>query len=263
MAAQHQPKTAVNILLGVSAALTFAAWLGASDIYARWDGVPPVPTKQSSVIMGLGDQEFAYRFGAITLQNLGDTGGQVTPLKDYDYEELGKWFALLDQLDPVSDHVPMLAAFYFGATLVPKDVRVVYDYLARIGDNPAGQKWRWLVHAIFLARHRLDDLDLALNLAYKLAKMQPIDDTLPGWARQMPALVLTAKGDHQDAKKIIEDLLLSSQRFHPNEVNFMRDYLINQLGVDPAEVKAIMTMRGKAHDNDPLPKPTLPALMPE
>lgn len=261
--ASLQPKTQVNVLVGVAALLNFLVWLASSDIYARWGGVPPAPSRQSSVIMGLGDQEFAYRFGAITLQNLGDSGGQITPLKDYNYQELAKWFTLLDQLDPVSDHVPMLAAFYFGATLVPKDVRVVYDYLARVGDNPRGQKWRWLVHAIFLARHRLDDLDLALDLAYKLAKMQPVDDTLPAWARQMPALVLSAKGDHDDAKKIIEDLLLSSQDFHPNEVNFMRDYLISTLHVDPKEVNAIMLMRGRDHANDPLPKPTRPAPMPE
>jgi len=259
----QRPKMLVNVLIVVAALMNFVVWLGSSDIYARWDGVPPPPSRYSSVIMGLGDQEFAYRFGAITLQNLGDSGGQTTPLKDYDYNELGKWFDLLDQLDPVSDHVPMLAAFYFGATVVPKDVRIVYDYLSRVGNNPQGQKWRWLVHAIFLARHRLDDLDLALNLAYKLAKMQPVDDTLPGWARQMPALVLSAKGDHEDAKKIIENLLLSSQNFHPNEVNFMRDYLLNELHVDPAEVHSVMLMRGRTHADDPLPKVPLPAPMPE
>ena len=213
-------------------------------------------------MMGLGDSEFAYRYGALELQNLGDSGGQTTALKDYDYQELGKWFWLLDSLDPASDHVPMMAAYVFGATRVPSDVRVVYDYLAKIGDNPAGQKWRWLVHAIFLARHRLYDLDLALGLAYKLSKMQLTDDHLPDWARRMPALVLAEKGDKEDARKILEDILVSSDKIHPNEVNFMKDYLIHQLGVDPREVEAIVALRGKQSDDHTLPK-TKPAPMPE
>ena len=213
-------------------------------------------------MMGLGDAEFAYRYGALELQNLGDSGGQTTALKDYNYKELGRWFWLLDSLDPASDHVPMLAAYVFGGTRVPSDVRVVYDYLSKIGDNPAGQKWRWLVHAIFLARHRLYDLDLALGLAYKLAKMEPTDDRLPAWARQMPALVLAEKGDKDDARKIIEDLLISSDKIHPNEVSFMKYYLVHELGVDQREVDAIAAMRGVEPDPATLPR-TKPAPMPE
>lgn len=252
----------ISAFLVVAVALNLVIWQGSRDVFAKWDGVPPVPERRSAVMMGLGDAEFAYRFGAITLQNLGDSGGEVTALKDYNYQELGKWFWLLDSLDPASNHVPMLAAYYFGATHVPSDVRVVYDYLSKIGTNPAGQKWRWLVHAIFLARHRLYDLDLALDLAYKLSKMQLVDDRMPAWARQMPALVLAEKGEKEDARRIVESLLMSSDQIHPNEVGFMEYYLTNELGVAPEEVKKIVAMRG-AEKPDADQRKTLPALMPE
>jgi hypothetical protein len=242
--------------------LNFLFWMGSSDIYARWEGVPPVPTRDGALMMTLSDPQFSYRFGAITLQNLGDTGGQTTPLRDYNYEKLGKWFKLLNELDPASNHVPMLAAYYFGATHSPKDAAVLVDYLGEIGQNPAGNKWRWLVQAIFLARHRVHDLHLALDLSYKLAKMQPVGDTLPEWARQMPAFVLQQQGDKQAARKIVEDLLMSSRRFHPNEVNFMKAYLVEQLGVDPAEAEQIVKMRG-SEDEGPPPQQSLPAPAPD
>ncbi|MDE1151895.1 MAG: hypothetical protein PW788_05090 [Micavibrio sp.] len=248
MSGQARIKKNVTIFLVIALALNVVVWLAANKVFAKWEGVPPVPTRSGAISMGLGDAEFAYRFGAITLQNLGDGGGQTTALKDYDYKALGNWFWLLNSLDPASDHVPMLAAYYFGGTLVPADVRVVYDYLSVIGNNPAGQKWRWLVHAIFLARHRLYDVDLALNLAYKLSKMELVDDRMPVWARQMPALVLAEKGEKEDARRIVENLLMSSDKVHPNEIGYMEYYLTHELGVDPAEVKAIKAMRGKEAD---------------
>lgn len=243
-------------------ALNIGFWAGSSDIFAQWDGVPPVPSKAGAVMMGLGDRQFSYRLGAITLQNLGDSGGRVTPMKDYDYKKLGEWFWLLHSLDPASDHVPMLAAYYFGGTRIPSDVAVVVDYLARIGSNPAGQKWRWLVQAVFLARHRLNDPNLALDLAYGLSRMRLVDDVLPGWALQMPAFVLSEKGDRESAQKILKDLLVSGRRFDPNEVNFMKAYLVEELGVDPAEVERIMKMRGPEEPQGETRRP-LPPLQPE
>ncbi len=255
-------KRNINIALFAALGLNAAFWAGASDIYARWEGVPPVPSKEGAVIMGLGDAEFAYRFGAITLQSLGDGGGQVTPLKDYDYKKLGEWFWLLDGLDPASNHVPMLAAYYFGGTPVPRDVSVIVDYLGTVGQNPAGNKWRWLAHAVFLARHRMNDVELALDLAYKLSRMKPVGDTLPVWAHQMPAFVLAEKGDKAAAREIVENILLSSQHFHPNEVNFMKSYLIEQLGVSRADVDKLMKRRREDPNAANVPQPILPPPMP-
>ena len=261
MAGALKARRANNLLLAGALLLNILFWRGSSDLYAKWEGVPPVPSREGAVMMALGDPEFAYRLGAITLQNLGDSGGRVTPIKDYSYNMLGGWFWLLHSLDPASDHVPMLAAYYFGATRVPSDVAVVVDYLSKIGVNPVGSKWRWLVHAVFLARHRLSDPDLALDLAYKLSKMQPVGDTLPAWARQMPALILEDKGDREDARRLLKELLLSAQAFHPNEINFMVNYLVDTLGVDRAEVDGILRMReqmvpaGEYHRPKPAPRP--------
>ena len=191
-------KAALFITLG----LNVVFWSASQDIYSGWEGVPPVPSRNGAVMMTLGDSELSYRFLALILQNLGNTGRDTVPLKSYDYEKLGKWFFLLHELDPASDHVPMIAAYYFGGTRIPKDVAVVVDYLGVVGQIPVGEKWRWLAHAAYLARHRMHDLSLALKLAYKLARM-PGKDEFPQWARQMPAFILKEQGENEAARQMI------------------------------------------------------------
>lgn len=237
-------KSAVTFaLLGV-VVLAVVFWQGSSVLEARWAGVPPVPSMNTATLMTLGDSQLAYRSGALTLQTLGDGGGRVVPLKEYNYEKLGQWFDVLDSLDPAADHVPMIAAYYFGASRVPSDIAVIVDYLGRIGDNPVGQKWRWLGHAAYLSRHRMDNMDLALDLAYKLARIEPADGKpLPIWARQMPAFLLNAQGDKQSSRILIEQMLSSADDLHPNEVNFMKGYLAEQLGVPQQEIDQILRMR--------------------
>ncbi|TVQ83118.1 MAG: hypothetical protein EA357_07180 [Micavibrio sp.] len=220
--------------------LNFFLWTASHYVRPSWPGVPPAPTENTAAGMTLGDRQFAYRSGALTLQNLGDTGGRVVPLQDMDYDKLGDWFRILHQLDSLSNHVPMTAAFYFGGILGLEEnrekIRTVVDYLAKIGEDQAREKWRWLAHAVFLARHRLDDLDYALELAYKLADMDPHAEFLPLWARHMPAFVHTALDEQSAARALLEAVLLTDHNLHPAEINFIRSYLIEQLGVAEDEI---------------------------
>ena len=231
-------KAALFITLG----LNVVFWSASQDIYSGWEGVPPVPSRNGAVMMTLGDSELSYRFLALILQNLGNTCRDTVPLKSYDYEKLGKWFFLLHELDPASDHVPMIAAYYFGGTRIPKDVAVVVDYLGVVGQIPVGEKWRWLAHAAYLARHRMHDLSLALKLAYKLARM-PGKDEFPQWARQMPAFILKEQGENEAARQMMENMLVTEKNVHPAEINFMKAYLIEQLDVAPDDVDRLIRMR--------------------
>jgi len=179
-------------------------------------------------------------------QNLGDVGRDVTPLKNYDYAKLGKWFSLLHALDPASDHVPLIAAYYFGGTRIPKDAAVVVEYLSAVGQIPVGEKWRWLAHAAYLAQHRMNNFDLALKFAYQLVRMNRGGVEMPQWARQMPAFILNNRGDKDAARKLMSNMLMTDKARHPEEVNFMKSYLIEQLGADPQEVEAMMRLRSEA-----------------
>ncbi len=232
----------IKAALFISLGLNVALWGASRNIYSGWEGVPPVPSRNSAVMMTLGDSEFSYRFLALILQNLGNTGRDIVPLKNYDYEKLGKWFFLLHELDPASDHIPMIASYYFGGTRVPEDVAVVVNYLKVVGQIPVSEKWRWLAHAAYLARHRMHDLPLALKLAYKLKNL-PNSSKFPQWARQMPAFILKEQGEKEAAKHMMENMLVTEKTIHPEEINFMKAYLIEQLDVTPEDVDRLIRMR--------------------
>lgn len=232
----------IKLCLALILGLNTIFWCGSKDMYARWAGVPPVPSYGGAVALTLGDPQFSYRFLGIVLQNLGNVGRDTAPLKAYDYSMLGQWFFLLHKLDAASDHLPMIAAYYFGGTRVPKDIGVVVEYLRVAGAIPVGEKWRWLAHAAYLAQHRMHDVSLALSLAYQLSKM-PNSAEMPQWARQMPAFILAKKGDREAARELMANMLLTEQATPPAEVNYMREYLVTELGMTSEEVEKIMRMR--------------------
>jgi hypothetical protein len=186
-------------------------WVYSHRQYARWANVPPVPDKSGIVSFALGDRQLAYRSTGLMLQNLGNTGADNEPFQNYDYGRIGKWLELGDRLDSRSDHLPFLAAFYFGATQNPAQLPPIVDFLAKAGrrDDGAGEKWRWLAQAVYLARWREHDMGLALQLAQELAeKWHP---GRPLWIKQMPAFVMTAAGDKKTAYGLMLRILKEEQ----------------------------------------------------
>lgn len=212
-------------------------WSFSYKVKSSWANVPPVPAKEKASLLTIGDKELAYRSYAMVLQNLGNTGGRFESLNDYNYKLLSDWFFLEDSLNPESNAVPMLAATYFGAASDTDQLVELLDYLAVVGARPDGEKWRWLGHAVFLAKHVLKDNKKALELAYKLAANKSPD--LADWAKQMPVFILQEEGQTELAYKIMMNILISNvDAMHPNEINYMKDYICNTLVVEMNNVEA-------------------------
>lgn len=203
-------------------------WLAYRPQQALWANVPPAPSVSGAAMATLGDRQMAYRMIGIMLQNLGDEGGRSSTLKDYNYNRLGRWFMVQDALDPRSDFTPLLAAFYYGATEDVADLDPVIGYLAHVGDNPYSNKWRWLAQAMYLARFKQGDLDKALALSYRLAAKYRLG--MPAWVVQMPSFILAQQGDREAAYNLAVQMLRDEgEHMHPNEVNFMIDYICTRI----------------------------------
>lgn len=203
-------------------------WVRSHNLQIEWLNVPPVPDRQNVAMVSLGDNQLAYRFYAMILQNLGEMDGKKISLKDYNYKSLKDWFFLTDSLDPLSDVIPMLAAYYYGAVKDKEKLDNVLDYLSVVGQRPEGEKWRWLGHAVYLARHEQKDNERALELAYLLAANKSPD--LGDWAKQMPVFILQEEGQTELAYKIMLNILISNvDKMHPNEINYMKDYICNTI----------------------------------
>ena len=211
-------------------------WFHSRNIKSQWLNVPPVPSTFSALSSTLGDKQFASRVISIMIQNLGSTGGRVTPIKDYDFEKLGDWMMLNYSLDPQSSLTPYMAAYYFGASQDPTKIRPIIDYLRIVGNSAEKEKWRWLAQAVYLARFKLNDLTLAMEMAKELEKI-PNDD-MPGWTRSMSVNILNQQGEKEAALELMLGILKDkSDQLHPNEVNAMVAYICEQI-LDPDQAKS-------------------------
>ena len=191
-----------------------------------WSGVPPAPPVLAASALALGDPQLFYRAAALALQNMGDGGAQVTPLADYDHARLADWLDLLDRLDPKARHAPTLAAYYFGQTPDPDGLRRIVAYLSRVGARDPARNWRWLSHAAYLARHRLNDLPLALAVARNLAGLP--EGQVPLWARQMPAFLLAEAGERTAARDLMAAIRATDANLSPDEIALIERFIARQ-----------------------------------
>lgn len=219
------------LILFVAILLQSALWIGVRSQQTKWLGLPPLPSPMGQSVLTLGDPQFSYRAISTMLQNAGDGGGRITNLAAYDYERLAKWFAFATSLDQKSNFIPYIAAYYYGAPNAPEQYLPIIAYLRKVGSSRQGEKWRWLMQAVHLARYRAKDLNLAYEIALELAELgQQEGAKMPAWTRQMPAFVLNAQGEKEAALAMMLGILKSSaEELHPNEVMQMRYYICTEL----------------------------------
>jgi hypothetical protein len=174
------------------------------------DYLDPVPSSQEQAALALGDTQFLFRLYALEIQNAGDTGGRIVPVKNYNFGKVVGWLDVLDHLDPRSDFAIGMANGFFGLSQDVKNVDPVVRFMMRSVAIDPPRKWRWLYGAIYLARHRLRDDNLALEAARQLASYN--FDGIDPWATMMPAFILEDQGNYAGAAAVVRDTV---QRFGP------------------------------------------------
>jgi hypothetical protein len=93
----------------------------------------------------------------------------------------------------------------------------------RFEERP-NQRWPWLVHAVYVARHELNDLPLAERYAAAL-RTQVNDPKAPSWVRQMDLLLQADRGAGEDARAILGALIAAGQIRSPAELKFLESRL--------------------------------------
>lgn len=211
-----------GIFLGLLAAQV-AFWSQTHSILPNMSIVPDVPGREVVKALSLGDEQFYFRVLALQIQNAGDTYGRFTPLKDYDYDKLSKWFSLLDTLDNTSDYIPSLATYYYSQTQNTPDVRYIVDYLSAHAQGRVEQKWWWLIQAMYLANHKLEDKELALKVGAPLIDARGI----PLWARHFPAFIYEQQGEMEQALYVMEHVLKNyeEEKLSREDFNFMKYFI--------------------------------------
>lgn len=154
--------------------------------------------------LAFGDEQFLARAVAHWLQDVGDGGGRVRSLKDYDYARVVGWLKVIDHLDARSDYGNVLAAHYFGAVTNIQKVKIIADYLNQVAMADPAQRWPGLVWASAHAIHQIKDPQLAASLAQNILSLRG-DPRVPDWlVLLVPSLYRTA-GDLNAAAALERD----------------------------------------------------------
>jgi hypothetical protein len=216
---------------GIIAALALAlaaqiAWHGRRpDPFAHARALPVPPSVATLRSLSFGEEPALARFLMLWLQAFDHQPGVSIPYRELDYGRVTEWLDRILALDPRSRYPLLSAARIYGDVPDEGRRRVMIDFVERQFLLDPASRWPWLAHSIFMARHRLNDLPLALRLAREL-RVHTRPDQAPGWARQMELFVLEAMGETESAKVLLGGLIESGQLPDPAE----RRFLLQRLG---------------------------------
>lgn len=217
------PRPVVAILAVALAAQL--AWHGLRpEANVEMRDLPAVPSETAFRLPALGEEPAAARMFMLWLQAFDYQPGISVPFARLDYERLAGWLDRILSLDPRSGYPLLSAARVYSQ--VPDEARqrrMVAFVREKFTEDPAG-RWRWMAHAVYVAKHRLKDLDLALELAREL-RVATKPDEAPGWARQMELFVLEDMGDVEGARILLGGLIESGAITDPNEIRFLLERL--------------------------------------
>lgn len=220
-------RVAALLVVLAAAIAQMGLWWKTRTLFPR-AAVLTEPASPSEIdLLSLSDRQFFYRSRTMDLQTAGDLGGNVTPLTQFDYALLYRWFTLLDGVDQRSQYLPTLAGYYYSQTLNTEDVRHVVRFLREHVRHDPRRKWRWLAHAVWLARHRVNDQALALEVAAELAALDV--PGIPVWTKQLRVFILADVGEKEAARDLLQAILGSDPTLAREERYFMERFIEERL----------------------------------
>ena len=196
---------------------------------ARADQLPSVLPVSVLRVSAIGEPIWAAQLMALYLQSFDTQPGISIPFKDLDYEKVKNWLDASLRLDPVGQYPLMLSAQVYGQVPVEEKQRLMMDFVYRAFLEEPDRRWRWLAHCAIMARHRLNDVPLALRYAEAIANRA---GKASGWARQMRIFMLADMGEKERAAVLLGGLLASGEVTDTKEIHFLTERFEELKGVD-------------------------------
>lgn len=191
---------------------------------ARVQPLPPVPSEQALSLLAFGDPATLGSGLLLWLQTFDSQGGRQLSYRNLDYERLTAWLERIHALMPESHYPLLLATRVYSSTTDPQRMRAALEFTHRVGMSDPARFWRWLAEAAVLAKHRLGDLPMALEIARDIRAKVP-GEQLPHWARDLELILLEDMGEYETSYLLVQGLLDSGQITDPDEIRFLRQRL--------------------------------------
>lgn len=175
--------------------------------------------------LSLGSDKLLSYMMMLAVQMHDNQKGQHLSYRNLDYGNLSKWLLMLYRLNPHSDYPAFMATRVYSQITDKQKTRQMIRVVETIFESNPEKYWRRMTEACLLAKHKLKDLQLALELAKKVADISA-DITLPHWARDMKLVLLDELNQLESAQLLISSMLQSGEIQDPDEVRFLRSRLL-------------------------------------
>ena len=204
-------------------------------LQVTWHYLRPAPTAEASTlgfappvdvlrVASLGDNEALAKYLNLWLQMYDNQPGISIPFSELDYSQVRSWLQASLDMDPRGQYPLLAAVRLYGE--VPDQTRQLQmlEFTYEKFMEAPNERWPWLAHAVVIARHRIQNLELALKYANALAD-NATGPKVPHWAQQMSIFVLEDMGETEAVRVLIGGLLDSGQITDPHEFSFLSDRL--------------------------------------
>ena len=212
--------TPVLALLAAGLALQLGLHAALPAPRAKAPDLLPAPAASLLRLASLGEPIALAKMLMLQLQAFDYQSGSKIPYKDLDYARVEDWLSRILEIDPGGQY-PLLAASRLYAE-VPDEARQrsMLDFVYQQYLLDPNRRWPWLAHAVFLAKHRLKDMNLALKYASTLQKYTTAKD-VPAWVTTMEIFIREDLNELETARVMIGGLLAGGRITDPGELKFL------------------------------------------
>ena len=192
---------------------------------ATAEALPNAPDTRLLRLYGLGEPDTLAKILMLWLQAFDNQPGVSIPFARLDYARVVNWLDALLDLDNRFQYPLLSASRVYTETPDDAGKRQMLEFVHRRFLDDPNRRWPWMAHAVYVAKHRIKDLQLALKYANALRR-NVSSAAAPPWATQMEIFVLEDLGEIESARIIIGGLLASGRLAgNDNELQFLKSKL--------------------------------------
>ena len=192
---------------------------------ATAEALPNPPDTRLLRLSGLGEPDALAKILMLWLQAFDNQPGVSIPFARLDYARVINWLDALLALDNRFQYPLLSASRVYTETPDNARKRQMLEFVHRRFLEDPGRCWPWMAHGVYVAKHRVNDLQLALKYANAL-RLNVDSAAAPPWVTQMEIFVLEDLGEIESARIIIGGLLASDRlATNDNELRFLKNRL--------------------------------------
>lgn len=217
-----------------------ALFAAALIMHAGMRALEPKPTARASALaapwpaivwrgVSLNEPIAAAQLLTLHLQAFDNQPGISIPFRALDYARVADWLKLILTLDPVAQYPLLLASQVYGQVSDAAKQRQMCEFVRHEFMASPDARWRWLAHCAIMAKHRLQDMPLALRYAEDITHHARAASS---WARQMRIFILEDMGEVESATVLLGGLLAGNEISDAKERHFLTERLQMLRGVE-------------------------------